>query len=254
MELFDSHCHLTDERFAGEVDAVLQRARHGGLAAMVTIASDAPDALTAAALADAHPDVWSSAGIHPHVAESADARGQDTVRELLAHPRVVAVGETGLDYHYDNSPRAVQRALFEWHLEQAAETDLPVIVHSRDADQDTIAMLRAAGSGVRGVLHCFAGGVALLDAALELDWWVSFAGLVSFKGYESADLVRAVPDARLLVETDSPYLAPFPHRGRRNEPLHVRNVAEAVATHRGQELAEVAALTTANARTFYGLS
>ncbi|MEX0890637.1 MAG: TatD family hydrolase [Gemmatimonadota bacterium] len=254
MELFDSHCHLTDERFAGEVDAVLQRARQGGVAAMVTIASDAPDALAAAAVAEAHPDVWSSAGIHPHVAEGADVRGQDTVRELLTHPRVVAVGETGLDYHYDNSPREVQRALFEWHLEQAAETDCPVIVHSRDADQDTIAMLRAAGSGVRGVLHCFAGGVPLLDAALELDWWVSFAGLVSFKRYESADLVRAVPDARLLVETDSPYLAPVPHRGRRNEPLHVRHVVEAVAAHRGQEPAQVAALTTANARAFYRLS
>jgi TatD DNase family protein len=253
MELFDSHCHLTDERFGGQVDQVLERARLAGVGGLVCIASDAADAAAAAAVARAHPDVWSSAGIHPHVAEAADQAAFEAVRELLEDPAVVAVGETGLDYHYDNSPRRVQRRIFEWHLEQAALASLPIVVHCRDADQDTIAMLRAAPAGVRGVLHCFAGGVPLLDAALELDWWISFAGLVTFKRYEGADLVRAVPDERLLVETDSPYLAPVPHRGRRNEPAHVRHVVEAVAAQRGQPAADVAARTSANARSFYGL-
>ncbi len=252
MTLFDSHCHLTDERFAGEVDAVLGRARDAAVTRVVTVASDPDDARAALELARAHDGVWSTAGVHPHVADTADPGALERVRELAGLPEVVAVGEMGLDYYYDNAPRRAQREAFEAQLALAAETGLPVIVHSREADEDTAAMVRVA-DGVRGVLHCFAGGPDLLDAGLEAGWHISFSGLVTFNNYDGPDLVRAVPDGRLLVETDSPYLAPVPRRGRRNEPAYLAHVAEAVARIRGVELQTLAELTTANAAQVYGL-
>lgn len=253
MTLFDSHCHLTDDRFAGEVDAVLDRARAAGVARLVTIASDVEDAVAARALAGAHEGVWCTAGIHPHVAETATEAALERVRELAADTDVVAIGETGLDYYYDNAPREAQRRAFAAQLALAAELDLPVVVHARDADGDAAAMVRDAGRDARGVLHCFASGPALLEAGLDAGWYVSFSGLVSFRSYATPELVRAVPDDRVLVETDSPYLAPVPMRGKRNEPAYVRHVAEAVASLRGQTPAELAALATANALRFYRL-
>jgi TatD DNase family protein len=190
--------------------------------------------------------------VHPHVAASAHEEDLRVIRVLLNEPEVVAIGETGLDFHYDNSPRAVQRARFEWHLETAAATRLPVIVHSRSADDDMIAMINGA-PGVRGVLHCFSGGAALLAAAVAADWYVSFAGMVSFRNFDGVDLLRAVPRDRLLLETDSPYLAPVPHRGRRNEPAYVVETCRAVAMHLGEDVAETASRTTANAQQFYDL-
>ncbi|MGH7444592.1 MAG: TatD family hydrolase [Longimicrobiales bacterium] len=251
--MFDSHCHLTSDQLAAESDAVLERARTAGVSGVVTIASDLDDAGAAATLAGRHPDVWCSAGVHPHGAALAGGDWTDRLRALLAHPRCVAIGETGLDYYYDNAPRAVQRAVFEQQLEIAAELALPVVVHARQADDDTLAMVRAA-TGVRGVLHCFDGGGALLDGALTAGWYISFSGLVTFKRYEGAALVAGVPDDRLLIETDSPYLAPVPHRGRRNEPAYVANVAAAVAAFRGQSMESVGAQTEVNARAFYGIA
>jgi TatD DNase family protein len=164
------------------------------------------------------------------------------------------VGETGLDFHYDNSPRDVQRRLFRHHLEMADRLSLPVVVHSRSADQDTETILRELGGGVTGVLHCYTGGRSLMDAALELGWYVSFTGIASFAGFRGEDEVRGVPRARLMVETDAPYLAPVPRRGERNEPAFVRHVAEALARIRGEEPEDLATVTTGNARRFYGLS
>ena len=252
MKLFDSHCHLTDERLHADADAVIARARDAGVVGLVTIASDVDDARLALALANRHEDVWSTAGVHPHAAERVDPETVVALRELAAEPRVVAIGETGLDFHYDNSPRPAQRRSFDWQLGLAAATGLPVVVHARDADDDVASAIRAA-TDVTGVLHCFAGGSGLLDAGLEAGWYVSFAGLVSFAKYDGADLLRAVPGDRLLVETDSPYLAPVPQRGRTNEPGFVGHVVEAVARLRGEDPVEVAARTTANARRFYGL-
>jgi TatD DNase family protein len=248
---FDSHCHLTDQRLADEAEAVVERARAAGVTAMVTIASDEEDAAAALRLAR-DLDLHSTAGIHPHQAHRPD-HAFDTVRDLVDDDRVVAVGETGLDYHYDNSPRPRQREVFQRHLELAATTGLPVVVHSRDADEDTGAMIRDAG-GVMGVLHCFAGSRALFDTAVEAGWYVSFSGLITFPGYETADLVAATPADRLLIETDSPYLAPVPHRGRRNEPAYVVEVARRAAELRGESIADLAALTTRNARRFYALT
>jgi TatD DNase family protein len=253
MVLFDSHCHLTDPKFDGEVPAVLARARATGIVGVVTIASDAADAAAAAALAAEHDAVWCTAGIHPHAAAAADDAAREGVESLLTGERAVAVGETGLDYHYDKAPRDVQRKLLDWHLALAERTARPVVVHSREADADTSAAIRNA-PGVRGVLHCFTGGEALLDCALEAGWHVSFAGLITFRNYAGAEALRRVPDDRLLLETDSPYLAPVPERGRRNEPAFVAHTCRAAAALRGQEAEMLARLTTDNARRFYGLA
>jgi TatD DNase family protein len=249
---FDSHCHLTDPRFADEAETVVERARAAGVRHMVTIASDEEDAVVALELAGTF-DLHATAGIHPHQAARPD-HAFEKVRELVADPRVVAVGETGLDYFYDNSPRERQRAVFQRHLELAVATDLPVVVHSRDAGDDTAAMVRDCAGRVTGVLHCFAGDRALFDAAVEADWYVSFSGLITFPTYASPDLVAATPADRLLIETDAPYLAPVPHRGRRNEPAYVVEVARRVAELRGEPVDVIASLTARNARAFYRLT
>lgn len=253
MLLFDSHCHLTDDRFRDDVAAVLARARAAGLAGVVTIASDAHDAAQAATLAAAYDDVWCTAGIHPHAAGSADAAAREKVEALLAGARAVAVGETGLDYHYDNAPRDVQREVLDWHLGLAERTGKPVVVHSRDAEADTAAAIRGAPR-VRGVLHCFTAGPELLDYALEAGWYVSFAGLITFRNFAGAEELRRVPDDRLLLETDSPYLAPVPERGKRNEPAFVVHTCRVAAALRGQDPDVLASLTTENARRFYGIA
>ncbi len=248
---FDSHCHLTDQRFAGEASAAVERARAAGVTRIVTIASDEEDASEALDLAR-ELGLYTTAGVHPHQASRPDS-SLDRVRELLEDPLVVAVGETGLDYYYDNSPRQRQRQLFRRQLELAAETGLPVIVHSREADEDTAALVLESAGEVTGVMHCFAAGRQVFDVALDVGWYVSFSGLVTFRNYDGLDLVAAVPADRLLIETDSPYLAPAPHRGRRNEPAYVVEVARRVAELRGQTVDDVAGITTRNACRFYGL-
>lgn len=251
--LFDSHCHLTDERLRDEVDAVVGRAREAGVLRMVTIGADPEDMEAAVALASRFDGVWASVGVHPHVADRATAEVFERIAELAGRPEVVALGETGLDYYYDNAPRPAQRQAFLRHLELGAELGLPIVVHTRSADEDAVAILREAGESVRGVLHCFTGGRELLETALEVGWYVSFSGVVTFKNFDGDAMVRTVPADRLLIETDSPYLAPVPMRGRRNEPAFVRHVAEAVARIRGASFEAIAERTTANATRFYGL-
>jgi TatD DNase family protein len=253
VELIDSHCHLTDQQFASDLDAVLRRAAEAGVTRVVSICSDAHDAEAALELAGQRPGVWCTAGIHPHAAANARRADLDRIADLLESAPVVAVGETGLDYYYDNAPRGVQRRLLSQHVQLAADLSLPLVVHSREADEDTIAMIRSVEGEVLGVLHCFAGGPELLEVGIEAGWMISFSGLISFKNYEGQDLVRTVPPEQLLIETDSPYLAPTPHRGKRNEPAFVRDVGSAIARMRTMELEEIAALTTANALRFYGL-
>lgn len=251
MELFDSHCHLTDEAFSEDRSAVLARARDAGVTRMVCIASSVMDAEEALRLARAEAGVWCTAGVHPHEAAEAPADALDAVGRLAGEPEVVAIGETGLDFFYDNAPRPVQRALFEAHLALAAELGLPVVVHSREADGEVAAAIRGAPEGTRGVLHCFTGGELAFAEARRRDWYVSFSGIASFKSFGAGDLLREVPLDRLMVETDSPYLAPVPNRGKRNEPAFVALVAEAVAGLLDLGAEELARQTTLNARRFY---
>lgn len=235
---------------------MVARARAAGLAAVVCIGESLERAAAARLLALAHPGfVHWTAGVHPHDAAGFDpARDVEAIRAALTEG-AVAVGECGLDYHYDHSPRPQQRRAFALQLALAAECGRPVVVHTRDADDDTVAMVREAGSaGIRGVLHCFTRPAAVAQAALEAGWYVSFSGIVTFRKWDDEALLRLVPDDRLLIETDSPYLAPVPFRGTRNEPAHVARVAERLAQARGADPAHVAAVSAQAARTLFSLS
>lgn len=249
--LIDSHAHLTDERLAAEVGEVLERARAAGVTRVVSIGTTLEDSRAAAALAKLHPDVHASVGIHPHSAEEATAEALREIEALAREPGVVALGETGLDYFYDNAPRDAQRRSFLHHLDMGRRLDLPVVVHAREADDDVTALLREAGAGTRGVLHCFAGRRPMLEAALALGWYISFSGMITFPKYGDAELLRAVPLDRLLVETDSPYLTPVPHRGKRNEPAHVALISRRAAEVRGEDAELVASATARNAMDLY---
>jgi len=253
-EYFDSHCHLTATAFREDREAVLLRASEAGVTRLVSIASDVADARDALSLAKGREGVWCTAGVHPHEAAQAAPDAIDAVRRLATeNEEVVAIGETGLDFHYDHSPRPAQSALFDAHLALGAELDLPVVVHAREADGEIASALRTMPTGTRGVLHCFTGGERAFEEAMARGWYVSFSGIASFKSFGVADLLREVPPDRLLIETDSPYLAPIPYRGKRNEPAWVVHVAEAVARHLDTDPASVARATTENACRFYGV-
>jgi TatD DNase family protein len=250
----DTHCHLTDASFRADLAAVLARAAEAGVGRLVCIASTPDDAQDALARVADGVRVWCTAGMHPHEAARWSSGDRSRLAELAADPRVVALGECGLDYHYDHSPRDVQRRVFDAHVEVAAETGLPLVVHSRSAEADTAAALRAAPEGVRGVLHCFGGSADLLDAALARGWYLSVTGVVTFRRFDGTGWLARIPSGRLMVETDAPYMAPVPYRGKRNEPAWVIEVARAVATHRGESLEQVRAYTTENALRFFSLN
>lgn len=255
MRLLDSHAHLTDERFADDLDAVLERALAAGVQTIVCIASDLDDAAHAVELARraGRPRLRCTAGLHPHVAGSWKPEDPQRLEVLAARDQVVAIGETGLDFHYDNAPRQAQVEAFRAQLELAEHLGLPVVVHSRAADEETAALIQQFEARATGVLHCFSGGNRLLRAGLDADWYVSFSGIVTFSKFDDDALVRAVPDDRILVETDSPYLAPVPLRGRRNEPSFVEHVLRRVADIRGASVEEMAEITYLNACRFYAL-
>ena len=256
MEFVDSHVHLADSAFDADRDAVVERARRAGASALICIGETLDAARRSRVLAERFPGVcYHTAGVHPHDAATFErVRDLDAIRAEVAQG-AVAIGECGLDYHYDHSPRTQQRAAFGDQLALAAELRRPVVVHTREAEDDTRAMIEEAGrDGVIGVLHCFTGSVALAEAALAVGWLVSFSGIVSFKRWAGDDVIRVVPDDRLLVESDAPYLAPVPHRGKRNEPAWVSLTIARVATVREAEPAAIGALTTRNARRFYGLA
>lgn len=260
LDAFDTHCHLDPEVFGGDegVDAALERARAAGVRRFVAIGSGygLESAARAVRVAERHPDVWASVGLHPHDAAVFDEAAWLGVLELAARPRVVALGEMGLDFHYDNSPREQQRAVLRRQLRDALGRRLPIIVHDRSSGGETLAILRDEGafSGAGVLWHCFSGDRDEAAAIVENGGYVSIPGIVTFKKAEEMKAVAAaVPAERLLVETDSPFLAPVPHRGRRNEPAFLVHTIAEVARLRAEEPAALALRTTENARRFFGL-
>ncbi len=251
--LVDAHCHLADEAFDPDRAQVLARARLAGVGHVIVIGESVRGSERALALARAVPGLSATAGVHPHEARTWAPGAERRLRELLADPAAVAVGETGLDYHYDHSPRSAQCMAFEAQLALAAELGRPVVVHARDADADVAALLAAWAPRVPAVvLHSFSSGDALFATGMDVDAYFSFSGMITFRSWTAADRLMAVPAGRLLVETDAPYLAPVPHRGRRNEPGYVREVAETLARKRGETFADLAVRTTENAQQVFG--
>jgi TatD DNase family protein len=251
----DSHAHLADPAFDGDRDTVVENARAGGADAIVCVGESIGAGERASAIAAAHPGfVFFTAGVHPHDAADFDPnRDVDAITDLVRRG-AVAIGECGLDSHYDHSPRDLQRRAFAAQLALALELDRPVIVHTRDAEDDTLAMVCEAGAaGVRGVLHCYTGSHRLAEAAIGVGWYVSFSGIVTFKKWEDDALIRLVPRDRILVESDSPYLAPVPRRGKRNEPAWVNFTVARIAVARGVDATELGAQAAANTIRLFGL-
>jgi TatD DNase family protein len=251
--LVDSHAHLDDPRFNEDRDAVIQRAWDAGVRTILTIGNGTgPDQMGCGiSIAESRDWIYTSAGIHPHDAIKVEDRHYSLIEELAAHPRVLAVGETGLDYYYDNSPRDIQREVFRRQLTLANKLNLPVIIHTRDADEDTIALLKETNPA-RGVIHCFTSSDQLADFVIEMGFYISFSGIVTFpKAQALAAIARRIPLDRILVETDCPYLAPVPHRGKRNEPAFVRDTVHFLAQIRGIPVSELATHASANFHTLF---
>jgi TatD DNase family protein len=254
--LIDSHAHIQGKEYAGEAEAVIARAYKAGVEAIVAVggAGDMSSNSEAVRLANSFSNVYATVGMHPHDAKDVGADELAILKTLAADAKVVAVGETGLDYYYSHSPHDVQRRVFGQFIQMARETRLPIVVHERDAAQDAAELLRREGAGeVRGVIHCFTGNYAAACAYLDLGFYLSFTGIITFKNADALrEVVRQVPLERMLVETDSPYLTPVPHRGKRNEPAYVRFVAETIANVKAVTLDEVARVTTANVKALFG--
>jgi TatD DNase family protein len=272
--LLDTHCHLTDAKYRDDLPGVLERAGDAGVLGIVAIASNLEDVEHVRALVDASrmhvaadtvegvgrgaaalPRLWGTAGVHPHEAAKAPPDLKDRLRDLLPHPGIVAIGECGLDFYYELSPRDVQRRVFGEQIEVAGELNLPLVVHCRDAEVEMTELVRKAGkAGVEGVLHCFPGDPDLLAAAVESGWLVSFTGLVTFKSFSGTEAVRNIPAGRYMLETDGPYMAPVPHRGKRNEPSFIPQIRDRVSGIRGESPEVVERDTGDAARRFFRLA
>jgi TatD DNase family protein len=250
--LIDTHCHLADPAYAPDLPDILDRAWAAGVERVVVVGESPRRAEAAFALASIEPRLAATAGLHPHEAQRWSADTESWLRTFLQQPQVVAVGETGLDYHYDHSPRSLQQRAFEAQLALAAQVGKPAIIHAREADDD-VASILAAHSEVTAVLHSFSSGAGLLRAGLVLRHYVSFSGMVTFKSWSLDDAIRETPLDRLLLETDGPYLAPVPHRGKRNEPAFIGHVAQRLAEVLGLSVEELIAITGRNACQVFGL-
>jgi TatD DNase family protein len=247
--LVDSHCHLDFPDYAGDVEGVVARAKAAGVGLCLSIGTELKRFAHVRAVAERFPDVWCSVGIHPHEAEKEPLSGPAPLLSEATHPKVAGIGETGLDYYYEHSPRDAQAANFRFHIAAGREAKLPVIVHTRDADDDTIAILTdEMGKGAfTGLIHCFTGTQKLADAALELGLYISVSGIATFKNSAALrDVIKTVPRDRLLVETDAPFLAPMPYRGKTNEPAFVVHTARLLAELKGLSETELAHATSEN--------
>ena len=249
MKLIDSHCHLNYDGLAERQQEVLGNARDRGVSGFLNISTRQREWVEIVALAEQEPDVWASVGVHPHEADAHPDLGAAALVEASSHPRVIAIGECGLDYYYDKSDRDAQRERFAAHIDAARETGLPLVIHTRDAEDDTAEILAAAvkEGSVTGVLHCFTGSAKLARKGLDLGFYVSLSGIVTFKNAQDLqETAKWLPSDQMLVETDAPFLAPVPHRGQKCEPAFVADTAAFVAGLRGEDPEQLAETTTAN--------
>ncbi len=252
--LIDTHCHLDFPDLAADIDGVLARAKAAGVFRMITISTHVARAATYRALADTHDNVFFTVGTHPHYADQELDVTADQLVTLADHPKCVGIGEAGLDFHYDKAPRAAQAQGFRTHIAAARITQLPLVIHARAADEDMIAILEdeTAKGAFPAVLHCFSSGPELARRSVALGFYLSMSGILTFKASdELRAIARDTPLDRLLVETDAPYLAPMPHRGKRNEPAFTRHTAEVLAAVKGVTVEEIAAITSANAERLF---
>ena len=253
--LIDSHAHIQGKDYASEVDTIIERARAAGVEKIIAVggAGDMSSNTEALALAASYPGVYATVGMHPHDAKEVGDEELRKLKEWAAQPKVVAVGETGLDYYYNHSPQEVQRRVFIQFIHMALETGLPLVVHERDAAKDAAELLQGEGAeNIRGVIHCFTGNYEAACAYLDMGFYLSFTGIITFKNAGALrEVVRKVPLERILVETDAPFLTPVPHRGKRNEPSYVRFVAETVAKVKEMSFADIAQATTRNVRELF---
>lgn len=258
--LIDSHTHLDDARYDSDREAMIARAQEAGVQTLITIGCDLATSQAAVALAQRLPFIYATVGVHPHEVRHIRDGWYSDLRRLAQDTKVVAYGEIGLDYHYDHSPRDVQRSRFREQVAIARELHLPMVIHTREAQEDTIAILKEEKAGeVGGVFHCFSGDAWLAKDALDLGFFLSFSGVITFKNATMLrDIVKWVPMDRILVETDCPYLAPVPHRGKRNEPAYVKFVAEVIAQTKSPDTSltveEVARITSNNARQLFKMT
>lgn len=251
---FDTHAHYDDEAFDADRDAVLQSMPGRGISLIVNPGCNLPSSRAALELSRRYPFVYAAVGVHPHDAESMKAGDLATLRELASQERAVAIGEIGLDYYYDRSPRQVQKERFREQMALAAEMNLPVIIHDREAHEDCLNIVREFKS-VRGVYHCYSGSLEQAKVLVRLGWYISFTGAVTFKNARRAhEVISWMPGDRLMLETDSPYLTPVPHRGKRNDSGYLPLIAEAAAALRGVSAEEIAAVTLENGKRFFGIS
>ena len=252
--LFDSHAHLDDNRFDADRAETIDRAAQNGVTGIINIGADMASSARSVELASQYPGIYAAVGIHPHDAKAAAEADYEQLAKWAAQPKVVAIGETGLDYYYDWSPRDVQQAVFIRHIDLARQLGKPLIIHDRDAHGDVMDIVKKEAHGLTGVFHCFSGSLEMAREVIKLGFYISIAGPVTFdKSLKLKEIAATVPLEKILVETDSPYLTPHPWRGRRNESAYVRLVAEEVARLRELPLATVAEATTANVKRLFGI-
>ncbi len=253
--LVDSHCHLDDDQFADDLDAVIARARDAGVVAVVTAGTDIESSRAAVQIAERYESVYAVVGIHPHHAETFSAGALESIHHLAQQHKVIGIGEIGLDFHYqDGSPRKLQEQVFSAQLDLATELKLPVVIHDRDAHEALVSIIKKRAGNPRGILHCFSGDIAMAQQAIDLGYLISFAGTVTFQNARSLqELALSLPLESILIETDAPYLAPHPHRGKRNEPANVARVAEKIAELKNISVDIVKETTMRNFELLFGM-
>lgn len=251
----DTHAHLDDERFAADRAEVIERAKEAGLAYIINVGCSLDSARRTLELTQQYDFIYGTVGIHPHDAQDLDGAGLQELRKLAAEQKIVAIGEIGLDYYYDNSPRDIQQRVFRRMIDLAKEVELPIVIHDRDAHEDTFKILREEEAyRVGGIFHCYSGSLPMARKAIEMGFYISIAGPITFQSAKkTVEVVQEIPLERLLIETDCPYLAPVPYRGKRNEPAYVVKVAEMIAQIKGEPLEKAARITLENGMRVYGI-